>query len=53
MVLWLYRLFTFVATLGFCSFILLAFHFKSANILPDAQIPLYYAIAMGIDAVAA
>jgi len=52
-VFWLYTLFTFVATLGFCSFILLAFHFKSANILPDAQIPLYYAIAMGIDAVAA
>jgi len=52
-VFWLYTLFTFVATLGFCSFILLAFHFKSANILTDAQIPLYYAIAMGIDAVAA
>jgi predicted MFS family arabinose efflux permease len=50
---WLYALFTFVTTLGFCSFILLAFHFKSANILSDAQIPLYYAIAMGIDAVAA
>lgn len=52
-VFWLYTLFTFVATLGFCSFIILAFHFKSANILSDAQIPLYYAIAMGIDAVAA
>lgn len=50
---WLYALFTFVSTLGFCSFILLAFHFKSANILSDAQIPLYYAIAMGVDAVAA
>lgn len=52
-VFWLYTLFTFVATLGFCSFIILAFHFKSANIISDAQIPLYYAIAMGIDAVAA
>lgn len=52
-VFWLYTLFTFVTTLGFCSFILLAFHFKSANILSDAKIPLYYAIAMGIDAVAA
>jgi len=50
---WLYTLFTFVTTLGFCSYILLAFHFKSANILSDAQIPLYYAIAMGIDGVAA
>jgi len=52
-VFWLYTLFTFIATSGFCSFILLAFHFKSANILSDAQIPLYYAIAMGIDAAAA
>jgi len=52
-VFWLYTLFSFVTTLGFSSFILLAFHFKSANILSDAQIPLYYAIAMGIDAVAA
>jgi len=50
---WLYTLFTFVTTLGFCSFIIIAFHFKSAGILTDAQIPLYYAIAMGIDAVAA
>jgi predicted MFS family arabinose efflux permease len=39
--------------MGFCSFILLAFHFKSVNVLSDAQIPLYYAIAMGIDALAA
>jgi len=52
-IFWLYALFTFVTTLGFSSFILLAFHFKSANILPDAQIPLYYAVAMGIDAAAA
>lgn len=52
-IFWLYTLFTFTATLGFCSFILLAFHFKSANILSDAQIPLYYAIAMGVDGAAA
>lgn len=52
-VFWLYTLFTFVTTAGFCSFILIAFHFKSADIMPDAQIPLFYAIAMGIDAVAA
>jgi len=52
-IFWQYTLFTFVTTLGFCSFMLLAFHFKSVNILPDAQIALYYAIAMGIDAVAA
>lgn len=50
---WLYTLFTFITTIGFCSFILIAFHFKFTNILSDAQIPLFYALAMGIDAVAA
>ncbi len=52
-VFWLYTLFTFATTLGFFSFPLLAFHFKSVDILSDAQIPLYYALAMAIDAVAA
>ncbi|MFA6610719.1 MAG: MFS transporter, partial [Candidatus Omnitrophota bacterium] len=52
-VFWLYTIFTFVTTAGFCSFILIAFHFKSSGILSDSQIPLFYAIAMGIDALAA
>jgi len=52
-VFWLYTLFTFITTMGFCSFIIIAFHFKSSGILSDVQIPLFYAIAMGIDAVAA
>ena len=52
-VFWLYTLFTFITTMGFCSFILIAFHFKYTNALSDAQIPLFYAIAMGIDAAAA
>lgn len=52
-IFWLYTLFTFITTTGFCSFILIAFHFKFTGILSDAQIPLFYAIAMGIDAVAA
>ena len=52
-IFWLYTLFTFITTTGYCSFILIAFHFKSANVLSDVQIPIFYAIAMGIDAVAA
>jgi len=52
-IFWLYTLFTFITTTGFCSFILIAFHFKSSGILSDAQIPLFYAIAMGIDALSA
>jgi len=52
-VFWLYTLFTFVTTAGFCTFILIGFHFKLTNTLSDAQIPLFYAIAMIVDAIAA
>jgi hypothetical protein len=50
---WLYVAFTFVATLGFASWALLGFHFKSRGVLSDAEIPLFYAIAMGVDGAAA
>jgi len=50
-IFWLYTLFTFISTMGVCNFILIAFHFKSKNILSDVQIPFFYAIAMGIDAI--
>jgi hypothetical protein len=46
---WLYVAFTFVATLGFASWALLGFHFKAKGVLSDAEIPLYYAVAMGVD----
>ncbi|MBF0483426.1 MAG: MFS transporter [Candidatus Omnitrophica bacterium] len=52
-VFWSYNIFTFATTLGFINFMLLGFYFKSAYQLPDSFIPLFYAIAMGIDAVAA
>lgn len=52
-VFWLYTLFTFIASAGFCNFLLIAFHFKLRDIISDAQIPLFYAVAMLIDAIAA
>jgi len=52
-VFWIYTVFTFVTTLGFANFALIGFHFKAAHVLTDAQIPLFYALAMGVDAVAA
>ncbi len=52
-VFWIYTLFTFVTTLGFANFALIGYHFKAKHILTDAQIPLFYALAMGVDAVAA
>lgn len=41
----------FVA-LGFADFPLLAFHFKHTNLFTDQWIPIIYAIAMGVDALA-
>lgn len=48
-IFWLYTLFSFVGTLGFVNFVLMGYHFKAKNIIPDAQIPMFYAIAMAID----
>lgn len=48
-----YSLFTAFVMAGFFVFPLLAFHFKQLSIVPDAQIPFFYAIAMGVDAVVA
>jgi len=52
-VFWIYTVFTFITTLGFANFALIGYHFKAKHVLTDAQIPLFYAIAMGVDAVAA
>jgi len=52
-IFWLYTLFAFITTFGFINFVLIGYHIKLHAILPDAYIPLLYAIAMGIDAVMA
>ncbi len=52
-VFWIYTIFTFITTLGFANFALVGFHFKAKHVLTDAQIPLFYALAMGVDAAAA
>jgi len=52
-VFWIYTVFTFIATLGFANFALIGYHFKVQHVLTDAQIPLFYALAMGVDAIAA
>mgnify|MGYP000890535281 FL=1 len=52
-IFWLYTIFSLVTTAGFVPFILMAYHFKTKGILTDAQIPLFYAIAMAVDAVVA
>jgi len=50
---WLYTVFSFITTMGFVNFALIGYHFKAKNVLSDAQIPLFYAIAMAVDGIAA
>jgi MFS family permease len=52
-VFWLYTVFTLVSMAGFANFQLISYHLKVHAIVPDAQIPIIYAIAMGADALAA
>ena len=52
-VFWLYTLFTFFSVAGFATFLLISYHLKIHAIVPDTQIPLFYAIAMGVDALVA
>jgi len=50
---WVYLLATGLIAAGFADFALVAFHLHDAALVPDAWIPLLYALAMGVDAVAA
>jgi MFS family permease len=49
----LYGMFTALTMAGFIVFPLLAFHFKAFSVVPDAEIPALYAIAMAVDALVA
>lgn len=50
---WFYTLFTFLSVAGFSNFQLISYHFKVQSVISDIQIPLFYAIAMGVDALVA
>lgn len=50
---WFYTLFTFLGVAGFSNFQLISYHFKVQSVISDTQIPLFYAIAMGVDALVA
>ncbi len=52
-IFWIYSLFTFLTVLGLANFQLLSYHFKVKVFIPDAEIPLFYLVAMGVDALAA
>ncbi len=50
---WIYAVFTFFSVAGFASFQLLSFHWLNKNLVAPGVIPVLYALAMGVDAVAA
>jgi MFS family permease len=52
-VFWLYTVFTLISAAGFANFQLISYHLEAQAVVSDAQIPIIYAIAMAVDAVAA
>ncbi len=50
---WVYTLFAFLSVAGFANFQLISYHLKVQSVVPEIQIPLLYAMAMGVDAVVA
>ena len=51
--LWLYSLFTALTMFGYATFALLAYHLQVRHVMPAAEIPVLYAVAMGIGALVA
>ncbi len=52
-VFWLYIAFASISMIGYVHFQLISYHLKSTSIMQDIQIPMIFALAMGIDALAA
>lgn len=52
-IFWLYALFGFLSVAGFVNFQIISYHFKVQSVISDVQIPIFYAIAMGMDALVA
>ncbi len=52
-IFWLYVVGVALIASGYADFALAAYHFEKLSIVPDHWIPVFYAIAMGVDALAA
>ncbi len=50
---WLYLIAVAFIAAGYADFPLIAYHFKKVSAVSDVWIPVFYAIAMGVDAIAA
>jgi len=47
---WLYIVFTVLSIAGYAHFQLISYHLKAQAVVPDVQIPVFFALAMGVDA---
>lgn len=52
-VFWFYLGFVALSVAGYANFQLISYHFEAASVVPEAQIPVLFAIAMGVDALVA
>jgi len=52
-VFWVYLGGVALVAAGYADFPLIAYHFQKASVVPPAWIPIFYAVAMGVDALAA
>lgn len=50
---WIYLIAVIFIAAGFTDFPLIAYHFKSKSLMDDSVIPVFYAVAMASDAIAA
>ncbi len=50
---WIYLVAAALLGAGYADFALIAFHFKATGLVPDLYIPLFFAVAMASDAIAA
>jgi MFS family permease len=50
---WIYLAGSALVAAGFTDFAIIAYHFEHDAVVRDSLIPVYYAVAMGVDAVAA
>jgi predicted MFS family arabinose efflux permease len=52
-VFWIYLAFIAVTVIGFANFQIISYHLKAGSVVPDVEIPIFYAVAMGMDALVA
>lgn len=50
---WFYILFSIAAVAGYANFQVISYHFKVQGVVSDIHIPVFYAVAMGVDAAVA